>query len=314
MSLNTLIKSLSKGEILLPLLRNFLEEEYRKECAGEVRHKEIVAKDAQMTIDCFQDRLNTYNHGEPVGEFFHPSQLGACLRQMWYGVKGAPSNSKPTADELLKRHIVFEMGTYIHVLFQNLCERAGVLECREKTVNSRLHKLLGHADGILKIEGNRYLLEIKTSNSRRFTQLTKEPQHSHRKQMMAYMKALKLDWAIIVYINKDNSATKEFVIPYDEAFYQKECAKRIEEHFDNLKQSVPPKREGLHPDQMPCSFCEFSRICFDSQMEGKFLKTLCKSGKSQNQLPKGKPVKIQLQARKSAPTLRFKNGQSLPTP
>ena len=82
MSLNLLIKSLSKGEVLLPYLRDFVEQEYHAERAGKITHKQIVAQDARMTIACFKDRLATYNHGEPIGDFFHPSQLGTCLRQI----------------------------------------------------------------------------------------------------------------------------------------------------------------------------------------------------------------------------------------
>ena len=75
--LTNFANSLKRGEILLPLLKQFLEKQKRREDKGLISKKAWVIEDAQMTIDCFKKRIEEYNHGEEiVGEYFHPSQLG----------------------------------------------------------------------------------------------------------------------------------------------------------------------------------------------------------------------------------------------
>lgn len=268
---------MGRGEILLPRLRVFLEKEYELQTTGRAKHKAVVRHDAQMTIDCFKNRIETYNHSQPVGEFFHPSALGACLRMLWYQEMKAPRNNKTTGHNLLRSHVTLEQGTYIHVFFQNLCERAGYLIQREFLTHSVPHKIIGHADGVLLINGEKYLLEIKSSNTRRFAQLVKGPYDEHKRQIMAYMKVLKLKKALIVYIDKDKSDTKEFCINYDEDFFQRFCAPRIKQHFRNIRNPrKPPAREGTNPNKLPCSYCDFNRVCHDS-LEIKKYEKVCAS-------------------------------------
>ncbi len=275
MSLKTLAKSLRQGEVLLPRLRRFLVRENDKRREGLLKRRDVVAEDAKMTIRTFRERLEEYDHEEDLdGEFFHPSQLGACQRALWYGHHHAPKDAAQSSEDLLRELMIFETGTYVGVVFQNLCKRAGFLTRREVAIVDRKNRILGHADGELLIDDIFYILEIKTINGRGFTQLGNKAKKAHIQQAHAYMKSLKHKWAIIVYLEKDRHGLKEFVIPFSAKFYQEEVAARIDSHFKNLQSKKPPVREGENPRLFPCAYCPYTRVCFGTAEGKKFLRTL----------------------------------------
>jgi CRISPR/Cas system-associated exonuclease Cas4 (RecB family) len=290
MSLSTFIKTLRRDKILLPILKKHLAKENRLIEEGKMESKQIVMDDADMTIKCFQERKVEYNHRQKLeGDFFHPSQLGQCLRKMYFAHKNAPTDGMVSQEDGLRTALVFELGTYIHVIVQNLCERAGVLLSREVAIIDKKNRHLGHADGILLIDGEKYLLEIKSINSRGFAALT-APKEEHKMQVHAYMKSLGLKWTIFVYLDKDTSKLKEFVVPYNERYYLKTVFSRIDLFFSSLHGGVLPPREGESPTRMPCAYCQFKRLCFDEATLKQWLSNEIK-GKEKRKAVSGKPVK-----------------------
>lgn len=269
MSLASLYQSTTNGEVLIPALKKFLTKHNE---TGD--RKAFTLKDAKMTISWGKMRIEEYNHDTPIeGELFHPSAIGGCIRRMWFSAYQAPENASPNAGDLLKSHITFEIGTYIHVLIQNLCEQAGLLVEREIAINNVELKTLGHADGKLKIDGKFYLFEIKSINDAGFSRL-KEPKPEHVGQMHLYMKALGLKRGILLYINKNTSLVKEFVVLYSEKDYKEIYFPTILRYFRLVKKMILPMRISENPRGYPCMFCEFSRVCFDSAALAKFRKNL----------------------------------------
>ena len=274
MSLKIFINSLKKGEILLPVLRKHLVESARLEASGKKSHQADVIRDAEMTIKCFSARKDEYNHRTKLkGDFFHPSQIGGCLRSMMYDELHAPSDGVQSGEDRLKSHLIFEVGTYFHVLFQNLCERAGVLLKREIAIQDKVNRILGHADGAVRIAGITYLLEIKTISGRSFPTLT-EVKAAHKQQIHAYMKSLGYKAAIVVYYSKDTSELKEYCVPYSESYFQKQVALRLDMFFSYKRKKKLPPKEGESPYTMPCSYCSFRRLCFDDRATKRWLKTI----------------------------------------
>lgn len=196
------------------------------------------------------------------------------MRLLWFSVKGAPVNGGQSSEDLMRRHLIFETGTYIHVMFQNLCDAAGVLDGREVPIIDAKLRIIGHADGRLLIDGHKYLLEIKTINARGFATLKDDPKFEHKQQTHAYMKSLGLDCAIIVYLGKDRHQSKEYVIPFSKKFYADHVANRIDKYFTHLRKNTMPEREGIAPGTFPCSFCEFSHVCFKESKLKVFLKKI----------------------------------------
>lgn len=276
MSLRTLIQSLARNEVLLPVLYRFLAKK-RDQLAGKAfKDKRAVIHDAEMTIRTFKRRMDEYNHDVKLDQqYFHPSQLGQCMRALWFAEKGAPQEErKEDVESLFRMHMIFETGTYVGVVFQNLCARAGVLLQREVPIQSKALRIIGHADGLLRIDGVKYVLEIKTCNTRIMAKVKKagEPLLSHKRQLMAYMEVLGVKWGIVIYLGKDRHDALEYVVQYDKSFAYTEVTRRIKTYFRSLENNVVPVREGLSPSSDVCKWCAFKRVCFDSRSLAHFVK------------------------------------------
>lgn len=278
MSLKNFIKSRDRGEILIPALLDFLNKEEASMLAGKVSKKASTIYDAKLTVKCFTNRISEFNHGEdPNGEFFHPSALGACQRQIFFDMFGATRDAarggKGTGEDLLRRYLVFETGTYIHVMIQNLCSRAGLLLKREIGIIDPKRKIIGHADAKLRIDGLKYILEIKSINAAGFFKLD-GPKHEHRAQVHAYMRSLGIYRTIFLYYNKDQNTLKEFVIEFDEAFYNLHVRARIDGFFTKVNKRILPDPEGTNPRTFPCMFCPFTKVCWETGRADAFMKKL----------------------------------------
>lgn len=97
----------------------------------------------------------------------------------------------------------------------------------------------GHSDGLIKLRNKWYVLEIKTITVRSFPFLV-EAQEAHIKQAQIYAELIRQglvedlpsgtkcprpEGIIILYICKDNSALKEYLVPMDASFAKGELRK-----------------------------------------------------------------------------------------
>lgn len=279
-SLKKFLFGISRGDVLLPHLKTFLLKEQVDLKAGKIDRSKGVIDDANLTIACFRDRKAEYNHqglgDEKTKDYFHPSQIGRCPRQHWFDAMGASANVPPaTGDELLRTHLIFEIGTYAHVMIQNLCDRAGVLEEREVQVVDHVNRIVGHCDARLNLpKDGRFVFEFKTINARGFAKLT-AAKIEHIWQAMIYCKLLKLPGAIVLYFNKDTQEMKEFRVAFNEAMWVKTILPRIVAHARAVKlKSMPLRIPEANPHKFPCSYCMHQRVCFDSGGQAKFLKSV----------------------------------------
>lgn len=273
---NKLLSNTGSTAVLTPYLMDFLLKEQRELERKTKTRKDVTVADAKLTIDCMESRIAEFNHGRLADkgavQAFHPSQIGRCLRSMWFDAFHAPMQPEPRAD-FLKRHLTFEFGTYIHVLLQNLCARAGVLEGREVVVQSDDPFVEGHCDGIVSINGVRYALEIKSINPRDFASLT-EPKHEHLQQVTAYMMVLGLEFAIVLYVNKADSSVREYVVSFDREFAREHVYGRILRFQTCVRYGILPARETEGAGKAPCIYCRYSGLCYDSVALAHFRKTL----------------------------------------
>jgi hypothetical protein len=270
-SLTSLTASIGKGQILLPVLNDFLAKEEADVQKGAQSKKKGVIDDAKLTVSAFKERIAEFNHGEEIkGDYFHPSALGGCLRATWFAYLNAPGQ-RPSGDDPVRTYLTFEQGTYIHVILQNLCARAGILVEREITIQNAKLRTLGHADAVIKIEGVKYVLEIKSSNSRNFMLLTKEPKHEHKMQLHDYMRCLNINQGIILYMDKDRGTLKEFVVHFDREFYMEHVFRRKNKFFKALHSLTPPKVEGFTLRSPPCSYCKYAGLCYSPVQLRKFV-------------------------------------------
>lgn len=273
---NKLLSNTGSTAVLTPFLMDFLLKEQKSLERKKITRKDVTVADAELTIECMEKRIEEFNHGRLADkgsvQAFHPSQIGRCMRSMWFDAFHAPMQPEPRAD-FLKRHLTFEFGTYIHVLVQNLCARAGILEAREAVVQSNDPFVEGHCDGIVNIEGVRYALEIKSINPRDFASLS-EPKHEHLQQVTAYMMVLGLEFAIVLYVNKADSSVKEYVVSYDREFAAKHVYGRILRFQTCVQHRILPERETEGAGKAPCIYCRFAGLCYDQPALNHFRKTL----------------------------------------
>jgi len=294
-ALKNLALNLGKKEVLLPVIRRYFNELERKKANREIKPRTLALEEAEMCIESYQEEIKEFNHGEEFeGDLFHPSALGQCLRKLWFQHLKAPTNGEPTSDDALRWYMILETGSKVHVLWQNLCRKAGVLEQGEVSLRDSSLRIIGHADGILNISGDRYVLEIKTINARGFGGLT-EAKPEHVLQATAYMKALNVKGTVFVYLDKDRHGVKEYVVPFDEKVWENKVVPRIDKYFKAVKTKVAPEKEGDNPQRFPCSFCEYSKVCYDTFKFSNFLETL---KKDTNNEKKNKETSLRKSSRK----------------
>ena len=270
MSLKTLIATMKGGQVLIPVLQDYIAKYNRQVRKGMKSKKQGTIRDARLTITAMENRIAEFNHGDEIeGEKFHPSRLSTCLRQTWFDRMDAPREKVSNKDEF-KNHLVFEVGTYFHILMMNLIERAGIMEAREVAIDSEKYKTLGHCDVVVIIDGVRYGVELKTINLRGFASVAKQPLHGHKMQVHAYMKPLGLEWMIILYYCKETSECREHVIQFDQRFYDQYVKARITRFFRHLRDVTLPDRE----ESGNCAYCSFADICYNKKQLNKFMATL----------------------------------------
>lgn len=274
--LKAVLSKMGKGAVLTPVLSQFLDREALAQAADSSVRRRIARHDAILTIRAMRHRHAEFSHGVKAEGFeFHPSAIGQCLRKLWFEQHDAPRDRR-AKDDRLQTYLTFELGSYLHVIVQNLCERAGILLEREFQLVSKAYAIRGTCDGILRIGGLRYVLEIKSINSGQWVKVQREPKFEHKQQAMAYMHVLGIPWAVILYVNKDRSIVKEFTIAYDKEFFQTHFFERAMTFKKHLDKRTMPSREGDSPSRMPCSFCQYASLCFSDSRLKQFIAALKK--------------------------------------
>lgn len=150
---------------------------------------------------------------------FHPSQLlDGCKRAMTYELMGTPYSDRAGTVTSAELQRTFDVGTWYHVYIQSILYREGVLEQAEVPVVNKDKYLSGKTDGVLKesVFGEKVVLEIKTMNSWSFSRAIFKPFKKHEFQASLYARELGIKKVLYLYINKDTSEIREFLVPVNE--------------------------------------------------------------------------------------------------
>ena len=192
----------------------------------------------QNLMDAYWDKLDITREEKMQ---IHPSSLSSlCLREYFYILSGKWIRLNPPVEmkKLLSR------AKTIHLEIQNIWEELGILigtwvclNCEAKVDGKRpvacpvcqkskfiysevplsceKYLMIGSADAILEIDGKRGLGEIKTINTYKFFKLEK-PETQHIEQIHCYFLMSGLDFAWVIYVNRDNGKYKIFEVARDE--------------------------------------------------------------------------------------------------
>lgn len=214
----------------------------------------------------------------------HPSEICKkdwCPRSSWYRIKGYP---EPPEKLTFQKLLVFAEGHNIHEKWQSWLTEAGVLDQVEVPIFNEEHRIMGHADGIVKDKKGTAVLEIKSvgvgtvrfedyglfapysRNEMNLDQLwasIKHPFPSHVRQAQLYMYCLGIDEGIILYEWKATQEVKEFSIKYQPELVEPILASCLSV-VRALEGDNPPVRPmWVDKDHRVCKWCPFRAECWN---------------------------------------------------
>ena len=195
------------------------------------------------------------------------SEVGhKCNRYLWYVHHGYPALQPPgrmirlfRLGEMIEEQVITDLltaGFRIHS------------RQKEKMIENDGIQLIGHIDGIIGglLESSKpHLLEIKSSNSKRFNQLLKLNSYEmwsekYKAQIHVYMLASKISRCLVWVENKDSSETYAERIKIDKSY----ALKVLEKTFNAISSVSTPPRACPKQDWFEVKMCKFRKICFAS--------------------------------------------------
>ena len=207
------------------------------------------------------DEFYRARQGSKEKTAFYISDAGKCPRAVWFSRKGYPR--KPTEPRTMR---IFEHGNHVHMRLMSALFSLGLVTAVEVAIpeNEFIH---GRADAIISIDGEPYVVELKSVNSFKFKQGEVNPDHV--KQLQLYMHFFKIKKGILLCENKDNQDLKEFIIDYDEVFVAK-----LLEFFADLKEKVDGNEIPAIPSDIErwrCEYCDYIESCEKAEEKKKIL-------------------------------------------
>ena len=185
--------------------------------------------------------------------YFYVTDAGRCHRYIFFKFKQAPQRKMEA--RILR---LFDHGNYIHRLIIKALDGQGVLLGEEVNIppSDIVH---GRADAILSIDNEKYVLDIKSINSFKFGSLT-SPSEEYINQLQLYLHFFGIKKGVILYVNKDTQALKEFFLDYDAS----KCdwlLNDLKEIKKEIKEKIVSSRLPGWPANSQCRYCPFKEVC-----------------------------------------------------
>ena len=184
---------------------------------------------------------------------FYITDAGKCPRAVFFKFKNAPR--EPLDPRIMR---VFERGEQMHQNIFNILYRLKIGVTTEVKIPAQ-EIVSGRADAIICINGENYVLDIKSINSMVFRKLS-EPKMENVFQLQLYMHYFNIKKGILLYIDKDQQNIKEFIVDYNE-----QLVNQLLGSFENLKRKIEanmvPSALPDYPKNWQCSYCAFKDIC-----------------------------------------------------
>ena len=186
---------------------------------------------------------------------FYISEAGKCPRQIFFKFKNAPAKE---LDASFLR--LFDHGEHIHQLIMKPLIGTREIHVVASEVEIPPQELVrGRADAVISDGKVLYVLDIKSMNSMIFRNLL-GPKEENMDQLQLYLHYFKIQKGILLYVDKDKLALKEFLVDYD-----KPRAEKILSRLTILKKQIDsntiPPRIMEYPKSWQCQYCQFRTIC-----------------------------------------------------
>jgi len=240
---------------------------------------ESFEKDLQNSI------LATRNKNKRLpSKKYKPSGL-KCIRALYYMMTDTPLD-EDTSPYFMTG--ITESGTDTHCRIQNavsamrengfdcdyldvgefvrsqqekgLCQDIviGEIQGNETHLYNTKYNISFLCDGIIKYKGEYYIIEFKTEGTKKW-QVRKDVNPDHINQAATYSMCLGLDNVLFVYINRDYSAFKAYMLPVTDTMRERVISKIEECERYLAREVVPPKPTDAKSDL--CQYCAYKTTC-----------------------------------------------------
>lgn len=184
---------------------------------------------------------------------FYITDAGKCARAVFFKIKKAPREAMEA--RILR---MFDHGDYIHRLILNTLFSLGLVRSSEISIPPQ-GIISGRADAILTFGPDLYVLDIKSMNSFIFKNLN-SPKEENLDQLQLYLHFFQIQKGLLLYVNKDTQALKEFIVDYDQKRSESLLAD-LEVLKTKIDSNLLPQRLADYPSHKECQFCQFKEIC-----------------------------------------------------
>lgn len=186
-------------------------------------------------------------------QHFYITDAGKCERAIFFKFKNVP-REKMTADVLR----MLDHGDYVQMHILNCLFSLGIVRASEIKIPPQ-EIISGRADAIITLNNELFVVDFKSMNSFKFKGLA-QPLEDNVNQIQLYMHFFKIPKAILLYVDKNTLALKEFFLNYNPGLANSlmSSLEGLKEKIDN---NVVPARLIDHPQNMQCRYCAFSEIC-----------------------------------------------------
>ena len=199
-----------------------------------------------------------------IGKYY-PSEIGNCLRKVWYSYKFPQEVSA----ELLK---IFEAGNIMHGFVVEVLKSEKHKEVQLlKSEFPFKHKMedfeiSGRIDNLVLVNasGKEVLIEVKSTGDLGFVMT--EPKVENVMQLQLYMHFLDIHNGVLLYVDKRNLQSQVFTIQYDSKFAEEilERFKKLHSHLKEGKLPDPEARIVREEMGWQCKRCEYRERCYQA--------------------------------------------------
>ena len=248
---------------------------------NNIRMSKFNSSASMEFLDRYEEYTSKRIAEERYGErhrTFAPSSF-RCKRKNWFRLRGTEPDKNSNID--FRLDYLARMGTSIHAIVQqDIINMPGVEwvnireymesnfdpseyiltegEIETKIEFTKIPLRLA-VDGIIKIDGVYYLLEIKSCELSTFNDLTKW-KDEHYDQAVCYATVLKLNHILFLYVDRSYGDMKCYQADMNNSI-RDNVMNTFDEVIKCAKSNIPPSR--LPKGDKWCGMCEYRNKCYE---------------------------------------------------
>lgn len=183
-----------------------------------------------------------------------------CDRQLWYEYHQPSQNDNPRVER------IFHLGHLLESYVISLLKHSGFTvyhESEENQFGFKDGKIAGNIDGVIIVNDEPYLLEIKSASDKRFAEMVKvgveQSDPVYYTQMQVYMKYMELNKALFVAINKNDCSLHIEEVGYNSIH----ADAKINRGKEIVEMKNEPERKYKTKAFYRCKICSYKEKCWD---------------------------------------------------